>query len=376
MVKKLLMQVRIELRCVMPAIPFQKNVTDWYSDQDNEKQSEIIGNLEPHRRNSILRQSPSSDMQKHFVKYSGMTGTQLFEGAFFCVPKAISTRLFPHIPGDMQFPMSAICMEHMMSAIVGNSAEEFWALTVSELIQLLRASRIPKGPGFECGVMKYVHDCVARILNWRILQAYDVSAAEDFMQVSFLLSAEDGVDIAWSQWNMDKPLKSQKPVGLTIPYGTLHTTDEDKFHEKGIIITFGSDQDETKQFSVAVDVHVARLRSVFIQGFLSFPFNAETKLPAINLTKICTEEAQECFLKFFIYDSVPENVSIECAFQLWEVSEWLQVRKSTTFHFAYNFKGLTYISKLNCLFGRAQTIPTLVLVFVTMCVRFQILVFG
>ncbi len=290
-----------------------------------------MGCLVEHQRRSNVTRLPSSETQRYYVKYKSQDNTSgaIFDEALFLVPKAISRLFFPHISGDTQFPMSAMCLEHMMSAIVNSSAEEFWTMTVIELIQLLRASRIPKDSSSECGAMKYVHDCVAKILNWRILQAYDVAAAEDFMQVSFLLSAEDGVDIAWSQWNMDKLLKSRNPVRLIEPFGSNHSLDEGEFRQKGIIIAFRSERNETKLFKIAVDVHIARLRSLFVQGLLSFPCNAPTELPTIDLTKICTAEAHEVFLKFFVYYSVPECVSIECALQLWEVSEWMQVRKST-----------------------------------------------
>jgi hypothetical protein len=319
----------------MPGIPFQKDITNWYLNQDEEKKhaffiDERMQCLEEYQQRSNLSRLHSSETQRYYVKYRSEDNKlgHMIEDALFLVPKAISRLFFPHISGDMQFPMSAMCLERMMSAIVNSSAEEFWTMTVIELIQMLRASRIPRGSNSECGAMMYVHDCVAKILNWRILQAYDVAAADDFMQVSFLLSAEDGVDIAWSQWNMDKPLESKKPVHLIEIFGSNHTVDEGNFQEKGIIITFRSEHDETKLFTIAVDVHIARLRSLFVQGLLSFPCDAETELPTIDLTKICTREAHEVFLKFFVYNSVPDCVSIECALQLWEVSEWMQVRKS------------------------------------------------
>jgi hypothetical protein len=153
--------------------------------------------------------------------------------------------------------MSTICVERMMAAIVRSSAEDFWTLTVIELIQLLRATRIPRVAGVECGVMNYVHNCAAKILNWRIVQAYDVSAAEDFMKVSFLLSAEDGADIAWSQWNMNEPSPSHR---LEIPFGMVHTFVEEGFRDNEVIIAFGMEHDATI-VKIAVDVHVARLRS-------------------------------------------------------------------------------------------------------------------
>jgi hypothetical protein len=349
MVKKLLMQVRTEIHCVMPGMPFQKDITDWYLEQDDEK-NERLGCSKPQqcclqgypllkkRQKSNAGRLTISETQRYFVKYTSQEGTQIqAQDPLFFVPRAISRLFFPHIQGDIHFSMSAVCVESMMSAIVRNSAQDFWDLTVSELIQLLRASRSPKIKDFDSGAMKHVHDCVAKILNWRILQAYDVSAAEDFMQVSFLLSAEDGVDIAWSQWNMGRPVKFQS---LALPFGTYHTADEDKFHEQGIIIDFGSYHTET-MCNVAVDMHLARLRSFFIQGLLSFPSycNSETKLPRIDLTKICTKEAQEVFLKFFVYYHVPESVSIECALQLWEVSEWMQVRKSTN-HTSHTFQSV------------------------------------
>ena len=320
MVRKLVMQVRTELHCVMPEMPFQKDIENWYLNQDVAKQNALIherfGASESPKRN------PSSDTQKYFVKFRSMDSTikQNLDDALFCVPLGISRLMFPHIGGDVQFSMSTICVERMMAAIVRSSAEEFWTLTVTELIQLLRATRIPRVAGVECGVMKYVHNCVAKILNWRIMQAYDVSAAEDFMKVSFLLSAEDGADIAWSQWNMNEPSPSHR---LEIPFGMIHTFIEEGFRDNGIIIAFGMEHDATI-VKIAVDVHVARLRSKFVQGLLSFP--TQNKLPAIDLTNICTREARDVFIKFFMYDSAPESVSIECAFQLWDVCEWMQVR--------------------------------------------------
>ncbi len=327
------MQVRTEIHCVMPKIPFQTDIEDWYVNQDEAKQNALVFERmrypehQHHIHTSHNDRISGSDIKKYFAKYRCEDNkfTPNLEDVLFFVPIGISRILFPHIDGDVQFSVSTICVEHMMHAIVRNSADKFWTLTVSELIQLLRATRTPGTAGFECGAMKFVHDCVAKILNWRVLQAYDVSAAEDFMKVSFLLSAEDGADIAWSQWNMDKQPQSHC---LDVPFGMNHTFDEDGFEEKGIVIIFGMERGEAYVkntiLKVAVDVHVARLRSVFVQGLLSFP--SQNKLPVIDLTKISTEEAKDVFMKFFVYYSVPERVSIECALQLWEVCEWMQVR--------------------------------------------------
>ena len=323
MVQKLLMLVRTEIHCVMPALPFQTDISNWYSDQDkNQLMLERMGCLMP-RRNSNLVETSSDEIQRYFVKYRSEDS----EDVLFLVPKALSRLFFPHFSHieDVQFAMSTVCVEHMIRAIVTNCADGFWALTVSELIQLLRASRTPCGtPGNMCGAMKYVHECAAKILNWRIIQAYDVSAAEDFMQVSFLLSVEDGTDIAWSQWNVGKQLSEQC---LIMNLATSQTFDECEFQEKGIVIKFGIEKAE-RQLAVTVNVHVARLRSVFIQGLLSFPRHQDTNtLPTLDLTTICTQEARETFLQFFMIGQVPKCVSIECAFQLWDVSEWMQVSK-------------------------------------------------
>jgi hypothetical protein len=328
MVKTLLMQVRTELHCVMPTLSFQKDITNWYLDQELEE----MGRLPPQRSNFLsASQMSRSDVQTYFVKYTSSSGesqsifpSDNVEIVSFLVPKAISRLLFPHIPGDVEFAMPGICVKCMMRAIVRNSAEDFWDLTVSELIQMLRATRVAGVPDIRCGVMKCIHDCVAKILNWRIMQAYDVSAAEDFLQLSFLLSAEDGADIAWSQLNMGKQLTIQN---ISFPFGTIHTGIESRFQEKGVIVAFGIQQEEN-HFKIAVDAHVARLRSGFVKGLLSFPCTAENTLPTIDLKIIRTQEAREAFLNFFIYYLVPECVSIECALQLWEVSEWMQVRLS------------------------------------------------
>jgi hypothetical protein len=330
LVKMLVMQVRTELQCVMPKIPFQTDIENWYLNQDETKQNAIIFERmefpehQHHIHTSNNDGMSGSDIQKYFVKYRSEDNkfSPNHEDVLFLVPIGISRLLFPHIDGDTQFTMSTICVERMMHAIVRNSADIFWTLTVQELIQLLRASRTPANASLKCGAMKYVHICAARILNWRIIQAYDVSAAEDFMKVSFLLSAEDGADIAWSQWTTDNQTRSHF---LEIPFGMNHTFDEDGFQQKGIVIVFGR-QNEEEFVKVAVDVHVARLRSVFVQGLLSFP--SVSTLPMIDLRTICTEEAKDVFTKFFVYYLVPESVSIECALQLWEVSEWMQVRKS------------------------------------------------
>jgi hypothetical protein len=324
MVKKLLMQVRTELSCVMPKLSFQKDITNWYLDQELEE----MGHLPTQRSFLSTRQLSSSDIQTYFVKYTSSSGesesvmsSDNIEIVSFLVPKAISRLLFPHISGDVEFAMPAVCVKCMIRAIVRNSAEDFWDLTVRELIQMLRVTRVTGVPDNQCGVMKCVHDCVAKILNWRILQAYDVSAGKDFLQLSFLLSAEDGVDIAWSKGSKQLPLQN-----LSFPFGAIHTVVESRFQEKGMIVAFGI-QHEEKLFKVAIDAHVARLRSVFIQGLLSFPCTAENTLPTIDLTTIRTQEAREVFLNFFMYYLMPECVSIECALQLWEVCEWMQVRK-------------------------------------------------
>ena len=312
---------------MMPALPFQRDISNWYSDQDkNQVVLQKMGCLMP-RRNSNLVEKLSDDMQRYFVKYR----SQDSEDVIFLVPKAISRLFFPHILGDAHFDMSTVCLERIIKAIVANSAEGFWTLPVSELIQLLRASRTPRGtPGSMCGAMNYVHDCVAKILNWRIIQAYDVSAAEDFNQLSFLLTVEDGTDIGWSQWNVGKQSSEQR-LTMNMATASYSSADDCEFQENnGMVIKFGIEQAVTADtyFTVTVNVHVARLRSVFIQGLLSFPHKkGETMLPALDLTTICTEEAREVFLQFFMLEKLPAGVSIECALQLWDVSEWMQVSR-------------------------------------------------
>jgi hypothetical protein len=302
----------------MPAIPFQHEIKKWYINQENEKNCLLIQEIEQksmHQKHLINGNGQTlGDVHKYFVKFSSNDHENFF------IPKAISQIFFPQITEDAQFfSMPATSVNHMMKALIESCADEFWDLTVTDLIHLLRASRILVGT---CGAMKHVHDCAAKILNWRIIQAYDVSAADDFMQLSFLLSAEDGADIAWSQLNMSKKWDAKS---LEIPFGTKHTVNEHEFRDRGLIIVFGSGNEE-RVLKVAVDVHVARLRSVFIHGLLSFSCEATDRLPELNLKNICTQEAREVYLNFLLYGLMPDCVSIECALQLWEVTEWMQVR--------------------------------------------------